>query len=68
MATHLDIQTYVAKKYGWTPKSCWIAHVKEISGIIVDPAPNRKGKERANPCPLSKLPAIQEALRNYRMI
>lgn len=55
MATYLDIQIYVVKKYGWTTKECWIADVKEMSGIIVDPAPNRKGRERANPCPSKKI-------------
>jgi hypothetical protein len=68
MGTYLEIQTYVANKYGWKPKTCWIAHAKELGGLEVPPAPNRKGKERMNPCPPDKLPAIREALEHFGMV
>lgn len=28
-ATNKEIEDYVKKKYGFTVKTCWIAHVKE---------------------------------------
>ena len=68
MATYIDIQTYVIKKYGWIPQTCWIADVKEKFGIKVRPAPNRKGPMRENPCPPEKRPAIEEAMRRLGMI
>ena len=32
MATYSQIQAYVTDQFGFKPKSCWIAHVKEIVG------------------------------------
>jgi hypothetical protein len=68
MSTYPEISAYIAKKYGWTPKSCWIADAKEKCGLKVTPAPNRRSKDRANPCPASKLSAIREALEHFSMI
>jgi len=68
MATYPQIQEWVISKYGWEPRKCWIAHVKELCGLEVKPAPNRKGAERANPCPSQKRPAIEEALRQLGMV
>lgn len=61
MKTYKEIQEYVKKKYGFTPKTCWIADVKEKCGISVRKAWNRKGK-RKHPCPKSKFQAIREAI------
>ena len=33
MATYKEIQAYVKEKYGFQPKTCWIAHMKEVCGI-----------------------------------
>lgn len=44
MATYKQIQTWVKQQYGFTPETCWIAHVKELMGLSVRSAPNRKGK------------------------
>lgn len=33
MATYKQIQTYVRTEYGFVPKSCWIAHCKELCGL-----------------------------------
>ena len=41
MATYKEIQAYVKDKYGFQPKMCWIAHMKEVCGIPVKNAPNR---------------------------
>lgn len=68
MATVKKIQAFVKANYGFKPKSCWIAHVKELCGLEVKPAWNRKGEERANPCPENKQAAIREALRRLGMI
>lgn len=43
MATHAEIQDYVKSKYRYTPKTCWIAHMKELTGQEVGRAPNRQG-------------------------
>ncbi len=44
MATYRQIQDWVKQHYGFVPKTCWIAHVKEISGATIRKAPNRLGK------------------------
>ena len=33
MSTYRRIQEYVKRQYGFTPKTCWIAHVKELCGL-----------------------------------
>ena len=69
MATIKEIQSFVKSTYGFVPKSCWIADVKEICGIYVKPAPNRRHLDkRENPCPLEKVNAIKDALRHFKMI
>lgn len=68
MATYKEIEAFVKGKYGFKPKTCWIAHVMELCGLEVKPAWNRKGVERANPCPENKRAAIKEALRRFGMI
>lgn len=68
MATYFQIRLYVTQKYGWTPKECWIADVMNSYGLTKRKAWNRKGEERANPCPLEKRPAIKDALRHFGMI
>ena len=55
--TYIEIQAWVKLKHGWEPKTCWIAHCKELLGLI---PPN---KERKNPCPPKKREAIFEAIR-----
>ena len=68
MATIEKIQAFVKENSGFKPKSCWIAHVKELCGLEVKPAWNRKGEERLNPCPPDKIPAIMEALKYFGMV
>jgi hypothetical protein len=68
MATYKQIQDWVKQKYGFIPKTCWIAHVKHMSGLPMRKAPNRQGAVRVEPCPLEKVDAIQSALRNFGMI
>lgn len=69
MATYKEISNYVHEKFGYTPKTCWIAHVKELCGVPISPAPNRiSPTERARPCPEEKRPQIEAALRNFGII
>ena len=68
IVTYLEIQTWVAKKYGWIPETCWIADAKRKCGIPVKDAPNRKGGESVKPRLDSKLEAIKEAFRRFGMI
>ena len=68
MATYRQIQDWVKQQYGFVPKTCWIAHVKEISGIKVNKAPNRLGEERLIPCPQDKVELILQALEYFKMI
>ena len=67
MATYKQIQDYVKKKNGFVPKTCWIAHAKEISGLPVKISHRRTGK-RQYPCPRSKLKPIQKAFQHFDMM
>jgi hypothetical protein len=69
MATYKEIQDYVRKEYGFAPKSCWIAHVKELNGLNPRISPRRYDPEtRQVPCPPHKVGPIQEALHHFGMI
>ncbi len=68
MATYRQIQEYVKAKYGFQPKTCWIADVKEQEGLDVKHAWNRAGNERQVLCPPEKVRAIRDALRHFGMI
>ncbi|NKC33842.1 hypothetical protein HEQ75_23475 [Roseomonas sp. BU-1] len=69
MATYAQISTWVASNAGFSPKTCWIAHVKSDFGLITQSAPNRADPtRRAYPCPPNKRPAIEAALRHFSMI
>lgn len=69
MTTYKEIQEYIKKKYGYSVKSCWIAHVKEISNLKPRVAPNRFSVDaRQNPCPQEKIDAIIDAFKHYGMI
>lgn len=67
MATYKQIQDYVKKENGFVPKTCWIAHAKEISGLPVKKSHKRKGKRQV-PCPPNKLKPIQNDFRHFRMV
>jgi len=69
MATYKEIQDYIREKHGSSVKSCWIAHVKEMYGILQRIAPNRISEyKRSNPCPKNKIGLIVEALIHFQMI
>lgn len=68
MATYREIQDWVRQQYGFMPKTCWIAHCKELYGLPVRRAANREGEERKVPCPPEKRPAIRAAFEHFRML
>ena len=68
MATYKQIEAWVKANHGFVPKSCWIAHVKELCGLPMRKAPNRRGRKRVYPCPEGKRRAIKSALRHFGMI
>jgi len=67
-ATYLEIQRWVRERHGFTPQTCWIAHCKELYGLPLESAPNRKGPEREKECPQEKRPAILQAFRHFGML
>ena len=60
-----QIDLWVRLNYGWVPKSCWIAHCKELAGIQVGKACNRQGDERKHPCPPEKRESIFAAFKHF---
>lgn len=69
MATYDEIRDYVKKNFGFYPKTCWIAHMKELCGLPVKIAPNRYDQnKRTNPCPLDKQASIKKAFQHFGMI
>jgi hypothetical protein len=66
--TYRAIQECVKRKAGFTPKTCWIAHVKELNGLPLKSAPNRQASEvRQYPCPPDKRGSIEDCLRHFKM-
>jgi len=68
MSTYREIQKYVKQRFGFQPKTCWIAHVKELNGVPTRIVWNRAGRNREVPCPHEKQPAIEAALRHFGVI
>ncbi len=68
MASYKEIKNFIQEEHGIKIKSSWIAHAKEVYGIPVKKAGNRKGKERLWPCPKKNLPLIKEAFEHFDMI
>jgi hypothetical protein len=69
MARYKDIQEHVKQKYGYTPKSCWIAHMKELCDFNPRISPNRHSSNvRKYPCPLEKQSHIIESFHHFKMI
>jgi hypothetical protein len=68
MATYQEASDFVKRIYGFVPKSCWIAHAKELSGLPVRRAWNRASRGRKVPCPSEKTEPIQAAFRHFGML
>ena len=69
MATYNQIKDWVKNKYGYAPATCYIAHVKEMSGLPTRKAWNRQNSaKRVKSCPPNKVEQIQEAFKYFRMM
>ena len=69
MGIYKKIQHWILLNFGWMPKTCWIAHCKELAGIeLRRKAWNRQGDERINPCPPEKRKAIFAAFKHFGMM
>lgn len=69
MATYKQVQEYVKNNYGYTPKSCWIAHMKELCGLNPKMSARRYSPDsRVHPCPESKQNDIKKAFQYFKMI
>ncbi len=69
MAIYKAIQRHLHEKEAFVPETCWIAHVKELSGLSVRQAPNRfHPTRRARPCPPDKIEPIRGALRHFKLV
>lgn len=69
MATYKQIQTDIQARYGRTVKTCWIAHVKELNGLRMSQAPNRRSPDsRAHPCPADIRPLSEESMHRFDML
>lgn len=52
IVTYREIQTQTKQRFGFTPKTCWIAHLKSEHGLTRGVSPNRiHPDERKHPCP-----------------
>jgi hypothetical protein len=69
MATYKQIQGYIKEICGYTPKTCWIAHAKELYGLNPNIAPNRHAEGiRMHPCPPEKQNYLRNAFIHFGMI
>ena len=59
-ATYPPIQRWVRRQYGFVPKTCWIAHCKELKGLPTRSNWNRGGARQV-PCPENTRSAIYAA-------
>lgn len=67
--TYKKVQEYVKGQHGFSVKSCWIAHVKELNGVSMKQAPNRQSpKFRKYPCPEDKVTVLENAMRQLGLI
>ncbi len=67
-ATYQEIQKWVRQRHGFEPKTCWIAHCKELSRLPVRAAANRQAEQRSQPCPPDKQAAIKQAFQYFGML
>jgi hypothetical protein len=64
MRKYEAVQAEVKRTAGFTPETCWIAHVLSDHGLTTRKAPHRiDPTKRVKPCPPDRRPAIIAALR-----
>src|SRR5262245_32998458 len=66
--TYGDIRAWVYSHYGFSPRTGWIAHVKELSGLKLRAAHNRRVSSRVDSSSPERRSAIQDALRHFRIL
>src|SRR5262245_28727525 len=66
--TYREIRAHVYAHHGFSPRTGWIAHVKELNGIALQQTHNRHGATRADPCPRARQVAIEEVLRHFGIL
>jgi hypothetical protein len=49
--TYREIRAYVYARHGLSPRTGWIAHVKELNGLAIRPTHNRSAAGRIDACP-----------------
>ena len=67
-STYGEIRAYVYARHGFSPRTGWIAHVKELCGLTLRPAHNRPGTARVDTCPPERRAAVEDALRHFGVI
>jgi hypothetical protein len=67
-ATYQEIRKWVLQNYGFEPETCWIANCKELHGLPLGAAHNRRGDERTKPCPPDKQLAITKAFKHFGLL
>ena len=60
-----EISKYVKNKYGFVPKPCWIADVKEMLGLPLQKGRKFKAEKRKYPCPPEKIDIIKKAINHF---
>ncbi|CAH2714786.1 putative RNA methyltransferase [Neobacillus rhizosphaerae] len=69
MATYKQIQEYIKQKHGYSVKTCWIAHMKEVCGLNPKRSQNRHSPNaRVHPCPPGKQNELRQAFEHFKMI
>jgi hypothetical protein len=69
MATYREIQDDTRAQHGRVVKTCWIAHVKELNGLPLRRASNRRSPdEHVHPCPPKVRPIIEESMRRLGVL
>lgn len=69
MTTYAKISSHVKAAHHFTPKTCWIAHVKFDHGLTRGVSPNSLSlNARKHPCPPNRRTAIEGALAHFGLI
>lgn len=69
MATYREIQDDIRSREGRAVKTCWIAHVKELNGLPLRSASNRRSaSERVYPCPPEMRLLIEASMRRLGVL
>jgi len=69
MTAYKQIQDWVKQNHGFVPKSCWIAHCKEMEGLNPRISTRRYDPSvRQVLCPPEKRMPIVDAFRNFGMM